>query len=307
MKNSKAIQVLKTVFASILAPMLVITTLFTSVSYTLWQFATPKSFVKIATDIDCEQLLISNKTVATAIENEGLTTEAVNRLLKTDAVSSMLTAYSSDIIDAIMGRPIEGLFTAGYVKTCAEEHIDELQQVVRATVPSVKEKNPTEAELKAEIIATVNSLAEEIVSALPAPEQFASAVADADAYLLELLFGGRLLIILTAVDLLLAGLIYLSTAKHFNGMLWLGIISSASGVLSSLMLFIVANRAKISVITDSFPSGDVFTEPIFNRIFSLLLHPVIAEFLLAAVFAVLFAVLRSHASKKASLQQNNVC
>ncbi|MBR5023060.1 MAG: hypothetical protein IKY18_07725 [Oscillospiraceae bacterium] len=100
--------------------------------------------------------------------------EMLNKVLTSDAMSELLGAYTKDITNAFAGKNTEKEFTPEFLVEVVQENLDEIVEIVAESGTPLT--NEEKQEFKNQLQTTVEEKAEEIVAALPAPEEIKESI-----------------------------------------------------------------------------------------------------------------------------------
>lgn len=149
--------------------------------------------------------------------------EMLNKMLTSDAMSELLGAYTEDLVNAVAGKNKEKEFTPELLVEVVQENLDEIVEIVEASGTSLTDEE--KQQLKSQIGAAVEDKAEEIVAAMPAPEELKESIVDGNKEM-ELAFTifakknqikGAIVGIIVALSVLIFALRY----PGLRGMRWL--------------------------------------------------------------------------------------
>lgn len=167
--------------------------------------------------------------------------EMLNKMLTSDAMSELLGAYTEDLVNAIAGKNKEKEFTPELLVEVVQENLDEIVEIVEASgMPLTDEQKQ---QLKSQIGTAVEDKAEEIVAAIPAPEEVKESIVDGNKEI-ELAFTilarkntikGAIVGIIVALSVLIFALRY----PGLRGMRWLATNLFAAGGFNVLICVVL--------------------------------------------------------------------
>ena len=102
--------------------------------------------------------------------------EMLNKVLTSDAMTELLGAYTEDFANAIVGKNKEKEFTPELLVEVVQENLDEIVEIVEASGTPLTDEE--KQQLKSQIGTAVEDKAEEIVAAMPAPEELKESLVD---------------------------------------------------------------------------------------------------------------------------------
>ena len=154
---------------------------------------------------------------------EDVNEEVLNKVLESDLVGELLDAYVGDVTNAITGKPGQSQFTAEKLVEVVKDNIDEIVEIVEESGVTLTEDQ--KAEIKNQIQSAVEENAEDIMSAIPAPEELKKSLVGENKELeiaFEILAArnkikGMIVGAIVLISLLIFGLRY----PGFRGMRWL--------------------------------------------------------------------------------------
>lgn len=158
-----------------------------------------------------------------AIVGEEVNEEVLNKVLESDLAGELLDAYMGDAINSITGKPGESQFTAEKLVEVVKDNVDEIVEIMEESGMTLSQDQKTQ--LKTEINKVVQENAEDIVSALPTPEDIKEAIVK-DNEGLEIAFAilakknqikGMIVGAIVLISVLIFGLRY----PGFRGLRWL--------------------------------------------------------------------------------------
>lgn len=100
--------------------------------------------------------------------------EMLNKVMASDAMSELLGAYTKDITNAFAGKNAQKEFTPEFLVDVVQENLDEIVEIVAASGTALTDEE--KQEFKNQLKTTVEENAEEIVAALPAPEEIKESI-----------------------------------------------------------------------------------------------------------------------------------
>jgi len=157
------------------------------------------------------------------IIGEEINEEVLNKVLESDLAGELFGAYVGDVTNAITGKPGQSQFTAKKLVEVVKNNVDEIVEIVEESGVTLSQDQKTQ--LKTEINKVVQENAEDIVSALPTPENIKEAIVE-DNEGLEIAFAiltaknqikGMIVGAIVLISLLIFGLRY----PGFRGLRWL--------------------------------------------------------------------------------------
>ncbi len=224
---------------------------------------------------------------------DNVTPEQLDKILSSKVAKELIDSYTKDMANAFGGGNRAPEFDAEKLKTIVNDNIDEVVGILKELSPELA--NMDEAEIKANIQKAIDEGAEEIVSALPKPEEIKQEVMQ-NSPELELVFkiiAKKNLIKLAIIGaiVLLSGLIFVCRLCGFRGFRWLAVdlfVGAGFGILfcvgllfgASMLDTLAAGEPIVGALVDSLLS--VFTTGMIIRTVVMLLSAV--GLLLAYIF-----------------------
>lgn len=176
----------------------------------------------------------------------------VEKVMSTKTVKEILATYTGDLVGVLTGEQEISTLDAEKLKTIVNNNIDEVVQIVQELKPDLTEKE--KEALKSDIMKAIDEKAEEIIQALPKPEQIKEQIMEDAPEIgtaLKILEKKRTIeLTLIGVIAVLSALIFLCRLEGFRGFRWLavdmfigggfnglvciGLMSGASAVMNAL-------------------------------------------------------------------------
>ena len=172
-----------------------------------------------------------------------VTVQNLTETAKQDAVKELIEAYTGDLTNAITGGNQEASFNADKIKSIVDDNIDEIVQVLQENVPECA--NMSAEELKNNIQKAVNENAEQIISALPKPEelkkQLVESVPALDVAMEILAMKKTIKLAIIGAIVALSGLIFACRIPGLRGFRWLAVnlfVGGGLNLLTTVGLFV---------------------------------------------------------------------
>lgn len=201
------------------------------------------------------------KDVLSQFLGQDVSQEVLEQILSSNAAKELIDAYTSDVANAFSGSGKDAKFNAELVKKIVNENIDEIVQIAQEIAPEGTQIDVEE--LKSQITGVVEEKAEEIVKALPKPEeikdQLMQQTPEIETAFQILANVGTIKAIIVAVIVVISGLIFLCRLPGFRGFRWLAtdlFIGSGFGLLTCAGLS-VARSAVVAMIPSQEMVGDL--------------------------------------------------
>lgn len=165
------------------------------------------------------------KDVLSGIFGDSIGQEQFSAILSSKAAKELLEAYTEDLTGALTGSNQEAKFNAEKIKSIVNDNIDEIVEVLRTNIPECA--NMDAEELKSNIQKAVDEGAEEMIQALPKPEdvkrQLAESVPALETALEILAMKDTIKLIVIGAIVLLSGLVFVCRLPNLRGFRWLAI------------------------------------------------------------------------------------
>lgn len=190
--------------------------------------------------------------------------EVLEQILSSNAVKELLDAYTSDVVNAFSGSGKDAKFNAELIQRIVDENIDEIVQIAQEIAPEGTQINVEE--LKSQITGVVSEQAEEIVQALPKPEdikeQLVQQTPEIEIAFQILASVGTIKVIIVAVIVVISGLIFLCRLPGFRGFRWLAtdlfvgsgfgiLISAAFGIVRTAVIAMIPSQEMLGGLAES--------------------------------------------------------
>lgn len=257
--GKKVLNVFGIIFAIPINTILIILLIIAPLLFSLISFAQPENLVNTVTKVDMNTV-ISEAIVTPEGETVPQEMEQIGELLKTDAAKELMEVYATDITNALYGNTAEMGFTSEKFMEIVDANIDELAEVFKESDPQMAQL-PAE-ELKTQVRDMLNETADQVVSALPAPEEIKTEIAgDSEEMNAALEILSKLDIIkwaLVGLIVVLSGLVFVLRLYKFRGFCWLSVDLMAASVLSGIMS--VALLRAPALLTDMAEGNQVLSD-----------------------------------------------
>lgn len=157
------------------------------------------------------------------LQQAGLSEDMVNKILSSQAAKDLINTYMEDVTNAITGNGDEVKFNAERVKQIVNDNIDEIVGILQDVSPEYA--NMDAEEIKGKLMDIIDQNVDQIVEALPKPEEIVGELQNSNPALESALqiFANRDKIKLTIVGAvaLVAALIFALRLPGFRGVRWL--------------------------------------------------------------------------------------
>lgn len=231
----------------------------------------------------------------TGMLGDNVTPEQLDKILSSKVAKELIGSYTKDMANAFGGGNQAPEFDAEKLKTIVNDNIDEVVGILKELSPELADVD--EAEIKANIQKAVDEGAEEIVSALPKPEEIKQEIMQnsPELGLVFKVIAKKNLIKLAIIGMivLLSGLIFVCRLCGFRGFRWLAVdlfVGAGFGILicagllfgASMLDAVVAGEPIVGALIGTLLSA--FTKGMIIRTVVMLLSAV--GLLLAYIFVV---------------------
>jgi len=302
-KQNVAVNVITAILASILSVLLVIMCIVIPVFKSLTSITTPKKLVTLVQQIDYTELVTENKGVQDAVEEFGIPADVVDDLVSSKAVGEIINLFAVDVSDALAGKEIEqSSITADAIKDIVNNNIDEIADIVK----DMSEEEVTDSDIekvKGEIVKAVNENADEIVENIPNVKEIVTEMEVEGAQVIKTILSPTITIILFAVVLLLAGLIYACRFRNFNALLWLGIDFGTAGLIVTLITAFIGSKFITNLIIEAASINDTIVDSVIKVYTNGLVTGLSVLFILCAVFITGYVLLKHFVLNKNNLPE----
>ncbi len=170
---------------------------------------------------------------------EYVTEETLNDILQSNAVQEVIGAYAEDITNALTGGTGESKFNAEAIKQIVDDNMDEIIDILQEVSPELAETD--REEIKSTIQTAVDDNAEQIVEALPKPEEVKDALVEE---MPELEIGLAILaqrdtikIALWGAIAILALLVFVLRLFRISGFLWISVYMFIAVAFNGMLCF----------------------------------------------------------------------
>lgn len=214
----------------------------------------------------------AGQNVLEGMFGDQLTQEQMEKILDSNLVKDFVKSYTDDLTSAFVGGEGSG-FNADKVKAIMNDNLDEIVGILQEVAPECAQMDAEE--LKANIRKAVDEGAEQLVQALPKPEDIRKELVQQNPSLetaLKIIAQkNKIKLAVIGVIILLSVLIFLCRLPEFRGLRWLAVdlfVGAGFGAFVSVGLVVsssaVAEIAKqsgeqvagiVSALLSSFASG----------------------------------------------------
>lgn len=231
--------------------------------------------------------------VLTGMLGDNVTPEQLDKILSSKVAKELIDSYTKDMANAFGGGNQAAEFDAEKLKAIVNDNIDEVVGILKELSPELADVD--EAEIKANIQKAVDEGAEEIVNALPKPEEIKQEIMQ-NSPELEMAFKiiakkNLIKLAIVGVIVLLSGLVFVCRLCGFRGFRWLAVdlfVGAGFGILicagllfgASMLDTVVAGEPIVGALVGTLLSA--FTKGMIIRTVVMLLSAV--GLLLAYIF-----------------------
>lgn len=165
----------------------------------------------------------ADQNILSSMFGDQLTQEQMNKLLSSKMVKEFVKEYTNALTSAFVDGAEGQSFNADKVKAIVNDNLDEVVNILQEVVPECAQMD--KEELKSNIQKAVNESAEQIVQALPKPEEIRQQIAQQNPALetaLKILAQkNKIKLAVIGAIVLLSALIFLCRLPAFRGLRWL--------------------------------------------------------------------------------------
>lgn len=159
------------------------------------------------------------------IFGDQISQETLDKILSSNAAKELIEAYTDDLADAFTGNGGEAKFNSEKIKSIVNDNIDEIVDVLQEAVPELADMD--KGELKSQILKAVDEGAEEIVNALPKPEDIKQEMMESNPALetaLQILAQKDMIMLaIIGVIVVISALIFVCRIPGLRGFRWLAV------------------------------------------------------------------------------------
>lgn len=191
--------------------------------------ASPKQLVKVVQNVDLSEIVVSTEAVSEAVEEIGLSEEAITDLLDTGVANELLALYAEDVANAMIGNVDELNLTADNIKSIVNNNMEEIVTVLRENLTELEEV--TDDEITGAVTDLTNELADTVITELPSTQEIAqqleeSGVSETIRFITSPSLKWGIAITVIVLALILYGLRF----PRFKGMAWVGACLFVAGL-----------------------------------------------------------------------------
>ncbi len=233
-QQNKAVGVITAILATLLSIAFVLVTFATAVFGSVTSIAQPSNLANVVQTTDIAPMLGEVSEEGTFdLGGVEVPVELVNEVMASEPVQEILSTYTESVSAVLTGKALPEGLTADKLRALADEHLDELVDMVGQHIDLGAPKE----EIVTEVKQMINENAEEMVASMPTPEQIVEQMDIPTETLstMQLVFGPTVITVLIALCVVLALLILVCRLRRFGWMLWIGIDSIIVAVLVAVV------------------------------------------------------------------------
>ena len=191
------------------------------------------------------------KDLLTGILGDAVSQEQINSVLSSNAAKALIKAYTDDLTGAFTGSTQEKKFNAETVKGIVNDNIDEIVDVAQTVIPECADMDKDV--LKSGILEAVDEAAEELVQALPKPEEIKQQLTENNPALetaMEILAKKNTIkLVAIGAIVVLSVLIFACRIPGLRGFRWLAVILFVGGGIGAFVsVGLLVSRSALSQI-----------------------------------------------------------
>ena len=285
------LNIVKILLSIFLSGLFVIIAFIFPVYYAVAGIVKPNNIVKVVQNIDYVEILKESEEFNAAMDELGLETDTVDEIIKSDAVGGFLEGFADIVTDTVMGDSAEA-FSIEHIKELANDHIDEITVVLEEQL----DKPIKTEEVQNILNGMLDDNADKIESTVA---NFSSDNPMAAVYrTVQKTLTLPVIIIVTLIEIVILGLIYLLRAKKFGGFIWLA-VDSGIVMLMLAVVAIIMNSGLFSVVMAemSIALSNIAASAL-GVITGKLLIAIAVLFVIVAASITAFILLRKNAKRK---------
>ncbi|MBQ2862713.1 MAG: hypothetical protein IJE84_00890 [Clostridia bacterium] len=235
----KIFNALGAIIAALLVPVLIALLIATPVVCGVCSLANPDKLSGLIKSIDFGEIVLSSPDLSQALEDAGVSPDAVGEILGMDIVEEFTDMYLEDVTSILSGEQTQAKLNRDSILALYDKYSDDVLELIKTYSPEPIELS--DKELSEEVRTLVEEQAEEILTSLPTAEDIrislsssgidTSVVADAFNFART-----SLTPILIGVLVIFSLIIFALRAYHLEGTIWLGIVYTLVAVLMFSML-----------------------------------------------------------------------
>lgn len=285
------LNIVKILLSIFLSGLFVIIAFIFPVYYAVAGIVKPNNIAKVVQNIDYVEILKESEEFNAAMDELGLETDTVDEIIKSDAVGGFLEGFADIVTDTVMGDSAEA-FSIEHIKELANDHIDEITVVLEEQL----DKPIKTEEVQNILNGMLDDNADKIESTVA---NFSSDNPMASVYrTVQKTLTLPVIIIVTLIEIVILGLIYLLRAKKFGGFIWLA-VDSGIVMLMLAVVAIIMNSGLFSVVMAemSIALSNIAASAL-GVITGKLLIAIAVLFVIVAASITAFILLRKNAKRK---------
>lgn len=285
------LNIVKILLSIFLSGLFVIIAFIFPVYYAVAGIVKPNNIAKVVQNIDYVEILKESEEFNAAMDELGLETDTVDEIIKSDAVGGFLEGFADIVTDTVMGDSAEA-FSIEHIKELANDHIDEITVVLEEQL----DKPIKTEEVQNILNGMLDDNADKIESTVA---NFSSDNPMASVYrTVQKSLTLPVIIIVTLIEIVILGLIYLLRAKKFGGFIWLA-VDSGIVMLMLAVVAIIMNSGLFSVVMAemSIALSNIAASAL-GVITGKLLIAIAVLFVIVAASITAFILLRKNAKRK---------
>ncbi len=289
------LNIVKILLSIFLSGLFVIMAFVFPVYYAAAGIVKPNNIAKVVQNVDYVEILKESEEFNAAMDELGLETSTVDEIIKSDAVGSFLEGFADIMTDAMINDGAED-FKVDAIKDMADNHIDDIAEVLEDTLDTPIKKE----EMQGIIHEMIDDNADRIKSTIA---DFTSDNPAAAAYrTVQKTLSLPIIIIVTLIEIVILGLIYLLRSKKYGGFIWIT-VDSGIVMLMLAVTAIVINSSMVNVLIADMPSFlSSVAASALGVITTKLIIAIVVLFVIIAASITAFILLRKRAQQKAIAQ-----
>lgn len=297
-QQNKAVGVITAILASLLSIVFVLVTFATAVFGSVTSIAQPANLTNVVQTTDIAPMLGEVSEEGTFdLGGVEVPVELVDEVMASKPVQEIMSTYTESVSAVLTGKELPEGLTADKLRALADEHLDELVDMVGQHIDLGAPKE----EIVTEVKKMINENAEEMVASMPTPEQIVEQMEIPAETLstVQLVFGPTVITVLIALCVVLALLILVCRLRRFGWMLWIGIDSIIVAVLVAVVG--AGSGIALSMFRDQMGQAAAVANSAANVITNQLWLAAAILLVIGVAGIVVCCVIRSNAKKKLAL------
>lgn len=287
----KILNILGTILASLVTPVLILLMIVTPVVEIAVSFFDGNRLMSLVEDVDIVSVLKQDDDYHELPAAFGVEDETFEEILRSDTISDIVAFYIDDAMEVVSGDKKKSELTAEKIKSIFDKNMDEIAKIVRETDPGSAAK--TDSQIKEEMHKRIDRNFEKIADKLPPADTVVKKLEQSgglgEGEMRKAIFFVRndLLPLFIGMVVFLSILILVGKFYRFKGFIWLGIVYIFSGAV----MFVIASSVG-PAISSALPDAQALVRVADTFITTVTNKYAVAYAMIGAALIVVYIILK---------------